>query len=408
MKDACRVAIASIVRAWRNNIVSRAAALAFTTMISLMPLAVLLFSMIAIFDGGDRIITFVQGKIIPHLAPDFADQLTNYLRDNISASALRHGVADGASMFAILLLMMAALQITSLSERYLNEIWQTKSTRGFLQRIGVFWVVLTLSPFALFFMMKLGDVLVGFVGNGDTTSWIPIVLGKILPVVAGFITFFVVFRVFPHTPVRPLPAVVGATVATLLWEGARQLFFLYIERQSGITNFYPKLAMVPLFLIWIWLNWVITLFGCEVTHTVQELGRVWAELVGASDGPKAPRPALALRALALLLRTHRGEAVFPDESALATATRSSPSEVVAVMRVLETSRWVVPIAGRGTWALARDPSSIRLSDVWRRILEHDHGTDAAATAVDADARRARDAAIDALGEKTLADYDRHA
>jgi hypothetical protein len=49
-------------------------------MISLMPLAVLLFSMIAIFDGGDRIITFVQGKIIPHLAPDFADQLTNYLQ----------------------------------------------------------------------------------------------------------------------------------------------------------------------------------------------------------------------------------------------------------------------------------------------------------------------------------------
>ena len=60
--DALRLALAVPWAAWRNNIVSRAASLSFTTMISLIPLAVLVFSMIAVFDGGERLDAFIKNR----------------------------------------------------------------------------------------------------------------------------------------------------------------------------------------------------------------------------------------------------------------------------------------------------------------------------------------------------------
>ena len=403
--DALRLALAVPWAAWRNNIVSRAASLSFTTMISLIPLAVLVFSMIAVFDGGERLDAFIKNRIIPHLAPDFATQLTDYMRDNISATALRRAVADWPGAVALIGLILAALQITTLSERYLNDIWRSDKKRGFLQRLGVFWIVLTISPFVLFFMMQAGDLLSSISGQSETWApWIAATHGFVLPFTCGFLAFFAVFRTFPHTTVKTLPAVIGAVVSTLMWEGARHLFFLYIQHQSGITSFYPKLATIPLFLIWIWLNWVITLLGCECVHAVQHVGTVWAEFAGASKGPKPSRSDLAVRILNALLPANRRDAVFPNELHLAAATGSTASDVVSIVRLLESKRYVVEIAGERRWSLGCAPEVIRIADVWRLVLAHDHGSTSANGALDADLRRATEAAIEAFGERTLADY----
>ncbi len=405
--DGVRIALAVPWSAWRNNIVSRAASLSFTTMISLIPLAVLVFSMVAVFDGGERLDAFIKGRIIPHLAPDFATQLTDYTRDYISPTALRRGVADWPGAVALIGLIIAALQITTLSERYLNDIWRSDKKRGFLQRLGVFWIVLTISPFILFIMMQAGDLLSSISGKADTwTPWIAATHGFVLPFTCGLIAFFAVFRTFPNTTVKPIPALVGALVSTFMWEGARHLFFLYIQHQSGITSFYPKLATIPLFLIWIWLNWVITLLGCECVHAVQHVGRVWEEFAGASKGRRPSRMELAVRVLDALLPAHRRNGTYPNELHLAAATGATAMEVLSIVRLLESKHYVVEIAGERRWSLGCAPEVIRIADVWRLVLDHDHdhGSASANKTLDADLRRATDATIEAFGDTTLAHY----
>ena len=79
-------------------------------------------------------------------------------------------------------------------------------------------------------------------------------------------------------------------------------------------------------------------------------------------------------------------------------------EVLSIVRLLESKHYVVEIAGERRWSLGCAPEVIRIADVWRLVLDHDHGSASANKTLDADLRRATDAAIEAFGDTTLAHY----
>ncbi len=96
-----------------------------------------------------------------------------------------------------------------------------------------------------------------------------VLIGAAFSLMVSFVLFLTIFCVVPNTRVQIGAASVGAACSAVLWELAKQGFALYVSYSKGYTNFYGALALLPMFLIWVYLTWLIVLFGLHVAHAMQ-------------------------------------------------------------------------------------------------------------------------------------------
>lgn len=85
----------------------------------------------------------------------------------------------------------------------------------------------------------------------------------------SFVLFVILYCAVPNTKVNFGAACVGACFTAVLWEMAKQGFSLYVSYSTGYANLYGALALLPIFLIWVYLTWIIVLFGLHVAHSMQ-------------------------------------------------------------------------------------------------------------------------------------------
>lgn len=321
-----------------NRCVERAATLAFVTILSLIPLSILFFSFAGSIGVGDTIIEYVQRNVLPNLAPDFKEKLQEILRENISKDAIRKSFTGLVNFLAMLSLIPTAVAILSTAERSFNLIWRVRRQRSQLQRFTIFWVVLTISPSLLVASTWLADVDLNLtdwsasdavevesfdveVGTpAAVTPTVPELPGSEEPAAQssrfadttpspaasvmtdssgadesgsswtrrlgalfiGFVAFTVLFFYLPFTSVRVPSATLGGLVAVLLFVGAKSSFYLYVARTNTL---YGNLAIIPLFLIWTYLVWLIVLIGTELAYVHQNFSDFEDESVSRRRQP---------------------------------------------------------------------------------------------------------------------------
>jgi membrane protein len=100
-------------------------------------------------------------------------------------------------------------------------------------------------------------------------TWTGKLIGAMFSVGVSCALFLTIFCVVPNTRVQVGPASVGAFVTAGLWELAKQGFAMYVSASKGYTTLYGALALLPMFLIWVYLTWIIVLFGLHVAHAMQ-------------------------------------------------------------------------------------------------------------------------------------------
>ena len=138
------------VRGFRRDFCfERAATLAFATVISLIPLAVVFLSFAVQFGAGDMVMESAREHLIPLVAEDFKEDLAEWLQNQISKDAFAKGLVGLVGLIALVSLIFAALGVFVTAERNFNRIWKAQGTRTYLQRLNTFWVVLTTSPFMI-------------------------------------------------------------------------------------------------------------------------------------------------------------------------------------------------------------------------------------------------------------------
>lgn len=173
----------------------------------------------------------------------------------------------GLSIVSFALLVVAALNLALTIEKSLNEIWGSVGQRRLLRRIAMYWAMLTLGP-----------LLIGLSIYAAKQVGVKSSIQEMAVSVAGpLLALYLMYQLMPSAPVHPLTAVVGAFAAAVLLEGASSLFGLYLKHAVGYEKLYGNLGLVPLFLFWLWINWVIVLAGAEIAYTFQNLGRLTAE-----------------------------------------------------------------------------------------------------------------------------------
>jgi membrane protein len=284
----------------KDNCLQTAASLAYTTILSLVPLAAISLAIISRFKFSQE---SFQDLLMQYLLPTASFQ--EVIMENIQKFASN---TAALSIFGGLFLAATSVALLNTVEASFNAIWRVTEKRNLLSKFTAFWSVITFSPILLGASIVLTSRFyeVELVGSLLKNELIRSAIRYILPFFLIVVIVFFAYRVLPHTKVRAVPAILGAMIATALFSYARWEFGLYVSKYANFERIYGMLGTLPAFLIWIYISWVIVLFGAEVAYTFQ-YHRLGPEEKRAQPGDPILNPYYGIRAvLAVRNRFHEG------------------------------------------------------------------------------------------------------
>jgi membrane protein len=353
-----------------------AAALTYRTIFGLVPL--LMVSMLAFRLFGDMDVaarqlqaaaySFFNYQVDP-LRPEAAafkaaldERLLTIMRAVSSLSFEAIG-AVGA-----LLLIWAALGLLVSFENSANRIYRAPRGRGALQRVVTYWAVLTLGPILLLVVLYAAQFWLGWGASLPILGPFFALLGEFGSLFGSFLALVLLYKLLPNTLVRWRPALAGAFVAAALWYVSKWAFGLYVSRALPYLKLYGAIGLVPLFLFWLYLNWLIVLFGMELAFTLQAMKGRRFEAVEARGALAASDPQWLLPLVAAIGRGFAsGQA--RSRQALAEDLRLRLEAVAELASRLEAEGLVLQVARTGTedvgLTLALPPEKIPIT----RILD---------------------------------------
>ncbi len=239
-----------------------AMSLVYTTLLSLVPLLALSFSVLKGFGVQNQIRPMLLTLLEPlgEKGLQITDQVIGFV-NNIKVGVL------GA--IGLGLLVYTVISLLQKIEDAFNYVWRVKSARPFAQRFSQYLSVLMTGPLLIFAAL---GVTAAFFGSSAVKSMIEIEpLGMLVELAATLLPFLFVIAAFcfvyvlmPNTRVRIVPALVGATVAGVLWQALGWGFAAFIAGSSNYTAVYASFAIVIFSMIWLYLNWLIVLIGASI------------------------------------------------------------------------------------------------------------------------------------------------
>lgn len=326
-----RIIISAADRFYADRGFSKSAALAYSSLFSLVPAVTLALGVLAGFAVSSKFLPEVRAFLFQQFVPtpETVDEILKYLNSFSEALANLH-------VFVIVFVVFTSLLLISTVERSLNEIWEVYESRPLAFRIAIFCSIIVLGPllaFSVYYFTKvqLQPVLEGI----GTSSPISVTLGFLLPVFIDFSAFVALYYLVPKAPVKLLSALTGAGIAAILFSIAKGSFALYIASFASFNKVYGTVAAIPTFLLWLYLLWIIVLFGAECAFQAQTLpskGRVWKRsLRSVGDATYV----MALQALIMIGRAFKRGKAMPDELALAEKLGCSTAVLKPALRALE-------------------------------------------------------------------------
>jgi membrane protein len=237
-----------------------AAALSYTTLLSLVPLMTVSLAIFSAFPVADRVYEVIEEFVFKNFVPASSEVLQQYLSGFIAKASRLNG------MGAVFLLIVALLMMSNI-DRALNAIWEVREKRRFAIKFLIYWAVLSLGPVLIGVSVLVTSYIVSLpiLSEAATTGVGRTLLG-LTPVAASAVAFTMMYLVVPNRRVRFMHALVGGVVAAVLFEMAKRGFGVYVTRFPTYETIYGALASVPIFLVWLYLSWIVVLLGAEITH----------------------------------------------------------------------------------------------------------------------------------------------
>ncbi len=251
---------------FRNNTLSRASDLAFSTLLSLVPLLATLFMMFKLFGGKEIVDTKLKAYIYGFLTPVSRDQISSYMDSFLSSATV-----ETLGSIGIIFLLVAVFLILSSIETTFNIIWHVKKGRNFAEKLKTYWLIITVSPILVSISITLTTYL-------DNAKWLKyslwenfssILVFKIVPFILIVLFFTLVIKVIPNSKVESKHAIIGALIGTFLYYVTKNLFIDYTKLAVSYNIIYGSIAVLPIFMIWSYWFWIIILFSVETAFVRQ-------------------------------------------------------------------------------------------------------------------------------------------
>lgn len=245
----------------------RAMSLVYTTLITLVPLLAISFSVLKGFGVHNQIEPWLLGFLSP-LGPqgqEIAEKVIGFV-DNVKV-----GVLGAVGLLALIYSVVSLMQKIEAS---FNYIWRVSKSRGFARRFSDYLSVLLFGPFLLFLSAGLtatvrGNPIVERFSDVAAMQEAVNVLTFLVPyliMTAGF-TFFYVYM--PNTRVRIGPAITGGLFTALVWKVMGWVFTTFVLASGKYVAIYAAFATLILFMMWVYFSWIVVLAGANLAFYMQ-------------------------------------------------------------------------------------------------------------------------------------------
>ncbi len=333
---------------------ANAASLTFATLLSIVPLMTVSLAVFAAFPISGRVAELIQGFVFENFMPTFGEILQQHLQQ-FAAKASRLTGAGFAFLVVVALLLMANI------DRSLNTIWRVKAKRGAISKFIVYWAVLSLGPL----LMGASIVVTSYLVSIPIISGAAATIGAgggllgLAPMLASAVAFTLLYAVVPNCSVPIRHALAGGVLAALLFELAKRGFALYITHFPTYEAIYGALAAIPIFLVWLYLSWLVTLFGAEFACC---LG-VFRE-DGHRDNGGRNDLLLAFRLLERLWQAQHSGKTLTTQALADEMENASDEHVELLLRELQQGHLLLR-SEEQEWGLARDLAEVPLHELYQ-------------------------------------------
>lgn len=237
-----------------------AASLTFTTLLSLVPLITIALTLFSAFPVFQEFSTNIKNFMLAHMLPETGGKMISGYVAQFAESASRLTAAG------ILFLGLTAMLMMYTIENAFNIIWRVSFPRAVMQRVLIYWMVITLAPILIGASLTLTTWLISLSsGLSSNISKLEVNLLKGVSVLLTTLAFTLLFRIVPNRHVPLAHALIGGVVAAALFELMNRAFGYYISHFPTYRLVYGAFASIPIFLLWIYLSWLTVLIGALIT-----------------------------------------------------------------------------------------------------------------------------------------------
>ncbi|MBD2838245.1 YihY family inner membrane protein [Pseudomonas sp. JM0905a] len=261
-----RQRLTDIVEFWRfllqrfiaDRGTNSAAALTYTSLFAVVPMMTVTFTMLSAIPAFQGTGEQIQSFIFHNFVPSTGETLQEYLR-GFTVQA-RHLTWVGVGLLVVTAFMMLVT-----IEKAFNTIWRVRQPRRGVSSFLLYWAILSLGPL----LLGAGFAVSTYITSLSLISGLDALIGaktllSFTPLFSSIAAFTLIYAAVPNARVPVRHALAGGVFTALLFEAAKALFGLYVSFFPGYQLIYGAFATVPLFLLWIYLSWVIVLFGAEL------------------------------------------------------------------------------------------------------------------------------------------------
>jgi membrane protein len=255
-------------RLFEDRLTQSAGSLTYTTLLAIVPLLTVALSLATAFPVFDTAMGGLQDYVIENFLPDAGlDALTDQVNDFTARAGSLTAIGLGALGVTAVMLMLTI-------DDTLNRIFRVESKRPLLQRIIMYWAVLTLGPLLIGLGLSMTSALVvnsfGMLNLDRVAEYVL----RGLPFLLTWAALTSLYMLVPNRRVALTHALVGGFFAGIAFELAKRGFAVYVSHFPTYTLIYGTFATALIFLVWLYVSWLVVLAGAAFTAMLTEKSKI--------------------------------------------------------------------------------------------------------------------------------------
>ena len=237
-----------------------AASLSFYTIFTIIPLLLIMLTLLtslpSFADHYETIKTFIFSNLMPVNSEAIMGHIDGFLQNSAKMGVIGLGMV-----------LVASLLFFQNFEYIANKIFHAQK-RTLWESITTYWTMLTLTPIALGISFYITGYIATIMSNNEYATF------NILPMIPYVIIwalFFLIFQIGPNTKVNPKASAISSFIIAIVFSVSKNAFIYYVFYNKSYTTMYGSFAILMFLFLWIYVSWIIFIYGLKLCHTIDKV-----------------------------------------------------------------------------------------------------------------------------------------
>ncbi|MCE5228014.1 YihY/virulence factor BrkB family protein [bacterium] len=364
----------SSIRGFReHDSMTKASALTYTSILTLVPILAIVMSLLkafAVFDRAQKAVTHVVDNMLAAAGAELpAQQAIDGIIERVFDIVNKTDFSK-LGLTATIGLLLAAMSLMSRVEQVMNDVWSVHKSRPLTRKIADYInMLLVLTMMLIATSGAAGKTVITFSGLFAQLNALQEWLLRYIPYIVTWAAFIFLFHYMPNTRVRWRSAIISGLISGILFQLLQLGFFaMAAQTLNRYRTIYGSFGIVLFLLFWIWFSWSIVLWGVEFCNAHQNI-RDWRRRRRTWSDTPAERETLGLRLAAVLAAPMLNVASTraPMDTGELADELKLPSEPVGEMLDLFENNGLVKRTEEGAFVFVRSPEAVTMLDLLRLV-----------------------------------------